>query len=137
MRKHAFNVQGCVKTFLLSSENHPLYVPLPTPKLHYGAIFQPAIPETRQEYSNTTLSTTNHVLSFREFLDSRRRLKSRVHAHIPFQTSLPSFAILRKWGMRCAGCESEGRDGDAIKLSDPSSPEIRLPKCAVKVDSGV
>ena len=32
------SVQSCVKTFLISFETHPLNVPLPTPKLHYGAI---------------------------------------------------------------------------------------------------
>ena len=40
------HVQSCVKTFLLSSENHPQNVPLPTPKMHYDAIFQPAITKT-------------------------------------------------------------------------------------------
>ena len=47
-------VQSCVKTFLLSSENHSQYVLLPTPKLHYGTFFQPAIPETWQECFYTT-----------------------------------------------------------------------------------
>ena len=42
-------VQSCGKPFLLSSENHPQNGPLPTQKLRYGAIFQPAIPETLQE----------------------------------------------------------------------------------------
>ena len=39
-------LQCCVKTFLLSFKNHSLAVLLPTPKLHYGVIFQPAVPET-------------------------------------------------------------------------------------------
>ena len=43
------------KTFLLNSENHFQNVALPTPKLHYGAIFQPAIPETKQDWFYTTL----------------------------------------------------------------------------------
>ena len=37
------------KTFLLSFENHSQNVPLPNPKMHYGAIFQPAIPRNRAE----------------------------------------------------------------------------------------
>ena len=38
------------------SENHPQNVPLPvpTPKMHHGAIFQPAMPETWQEWFYTT-----------------------------------------------------------------------------------
>ena len=43
------------KTFLLSFENHSQNVPLPTQKIHYGAIFQPAIPKTRQECFYITL----------------------------------------------------------------------------------
>ena len=39
-------VQSCVKTYLLSSENNPQNVPLPAPKMHFGAIFQPVVPET-------------------------------------------------------------------------------------------
>ena len=42
-------LQSCVKTFL------PQNVPLLTPKIHYGALFQPAIPKTRQECVYTTL----------------------------------------------------------------------------------
>ena len=38
-------VQSCVKPFLPSSENHSQNVPLPTLSMHYGAIFQPAIPK--------------------------------------------------------------------------------------------
>ena len=38
------------ETFLPSSENHPQNVQLPTPKMHYGTIFQPDILETWQEY---------------------------------------------------------------------------------------
>ena len=49
-----FPVQSCVKTLLLSVENRTQNVPLPTPKLHYGAIFQPTIPKTWQECSYTT-----------------------------------------------------------------------------------
>ena len=52
-----FEIQSCVKTFLLSFENHSQHVLLPTPKLHYGAIFQPAIPETWQECFYTNLYT--------------------------------------------------------------------------------
>ena len=48
-------VQSCVKTFLLSFEIHSQNIPLPTPKVHHGAIFQPAIPETWQESFFTTL----------------------------------------------------------------------------------
>ena len=54
-------VQSCVKTFLLSFENHSGSVPLPTPKLHYGSIFQPAIPKTWQECFYTTLYSGNLV----------------------------------------------------------------------------
>ena len=43
------------KISLLSSKNHPQNVPPPTTKLQYGAIFQPAIPETWQECFYTTL----------------------------------------------------------------------------------
>ena len=43
------------KTFLLSFDNHSQNVPLPTPKLHYSAIFKPAIPQTWQECFYTTL----------------------------------------------------------------------------------
>ena len=41
-------VQSCVKTFLLSFENHSKSSTFHT-KLHYGTIFRPAIPETWQE----------------------------------------------------------------------------------------
>ena len=47
MRQDA--VESCVKTFLLSLENHSKNVHLPTPKLHCDALFQSAIPETCQE----------------------------------------------------------------------------------------
>ena len=36
-------------------DNHPQNVPLRTTKMHYGAIFQPPIPETWQECVYTTL----------------------------------------------------------------------------------
>ena len=39
-------VQSCVNLFLLSFENHSQNVPLPTPKLYYGAIFQLDFPKT-------------------------------------------------------------------------------------------
>ena len=52
---HSMHVSSCVETFLLSSENHPQNFPLPTPNLHYGAIFPPAISETWQECFYTTL----------------------------------------------------------------------------------
>ena len=47
-------LQSCVIPCLLSFENHPQNVhpqnvPLPNPKMHYCAIFQPANPETWQE----------------------------------------------------------------------------------------
>ena len=42
-------IQSCVKTFLLSSENHPQDAPLPTAKIHKVATFLPATPGTRQE----------------------------------------------------------------------------------------
>ena len=45
----------CVKTCLLSSENHLQNVMLPTPKRHYAATFQPAIHGTWQECFYTTL----------------------------------------------------------------------------------
>ena len=48
-------VQCCVKTFLLSFKIHPQNGPLPTPKMHYGAILQPAIPKTCQKCFYTTL----------------------------------------------------------------------------------
>ena len=44
-----FGLQSCVKTFLLNFENHSKHDTLPTLKLHFGTIFQPAIPETWQE----------------------------------------------------------------------------------------
>ena len=47
--------QSYIKKLLVSSENHPQNVPLPAPKMHYGAPFQPAIPETWQECVCTTL----------------------------------------------------------------------------------
>ena len=53
---HKTHIQSCVNTFLLSSGNHSQNVTLLTPKMHHGAIFQPAIPKTwRQECFNTTL----------------------------------------------------------------------------------
>ena len=42
----ARKVQSCVNTFLLSCENHPQNVPLPTLKMRCNTIFQPSIPET-------------------------------------------------------------------------------------------
>ena len=50
--------QSCVKTFLVSSENQTQNVPQSTPKMHYGAIFQPAIPATWRECFYTTLYNT-------------------------------------------------------------------------------
>ena len=61
-RTLAWQEQSCVKTFLLSYENHSKNVPLPTPKLHNGAIFQQAIPETGQECLYTTLYSLGSVL---------------------------------------------------------------------------
>ena len=51
--------QSWVKTLLLSFDNHAQNVPLPTPKLRYGTIFQPAIPETLQKCFYTTLYIIN------------------------------------------------------------------------------
>ena len=48
-------IQSCVKTFLLSSENHPQNVPLPTQKMHHGTTFQPAIPGTWQDFFYMTV----------------------------------------------------------------------------------
>ena len=48
-------VQSYVETFLPSSENHQQNVPLGIPQMHYGAIFQPTMPETWQKCSYTTL----------------------------------------------------------------------------------
>ena len=48
-------IQSCVKSFLLSSENHPQDVLPSSPKLHDGAAFQPTIPGTWQECFCTTL----------------------------------------------------------------------------------
>ena len=39
-------LQSCVTTFLPSFESQPQNVPLLSPKLHYGAMFQIAIPKT-------------------------------------------------------------------------------------------
>ena len=50
-------VQSSVKTLRLSSENHLQNVLLPTSKLHYDVIFQPAMPETWQECLYTTLQS--------------------------------------------------------------------------------
>ena len=55
-------IQSCVKTFLPSSENHSQNVPLPTPNLHYGAIFQHTIPKTPQECFYTTLYNFTFIL---------------------------------------------------------------------------
>ena len=44
-----FHIQSFVKSIPLSFENHNQNVLLPTPKLYYGAIFHPAIPETWQD----------------------------------------------------------------------------------------
>ena len=41
---HCRCAQSCVIIFQLSFENHPQNVAPPTPKLHYGTIFQPAMP---------------------------------------------------------------------------------------------
>ena len=46
---------SCVKTCVLSFENHSQNVPLLTTKLHYHTIFQPAIPKTWQECFYTTV----------------------------------------------------------------------------------
>ena len=62
-------IQSLVKTFLLSSENQSQNVPLPTPKLHHGAIFQQAIPKTWQEFFYTTLYITNPDESALRFCD--------------------------------------------------------------------
>ena len=51
-------LQSCVKVFLPSVENHSQNVPPTTPKLHYGTIYHPAIPETWQECFYTTLYIT-------------------------------------------------------------------------------
>ena len=48
-------VQGSVKTSLLCFEHHSQSVAMPTPKMPYGAIFQPAISETWQECFYTPL----------------------------------------------------------------------------------
>ena len=45
------------KTFLLSFKNRSQNFPLLTPKMHYGPIFQPVIPETWQKCFYTTLYT--------------------------------------------------------------------------------
>ena len=50
-------VQSRVKTFLRSFENRSQNVPLSTPELHYGPIFQLAISETWHEYFYTTMCT--------------------------------------------------------------------------------
>ena len=55
------NLQSCVRTFKLSFKNHPQNVLLPTPKLHYGAIFQAA--KTWQECFYTTVLCTNTKLT--------------------------------------------------------------------------
>ena len=39
-------IQNCKKAFPLSSKNHSQDVPLLTPKMQHGALFQPAIPDT-------------------------------------------------------------------------------------------
>ena len=61
---YSIGPNGAVKTFELSSENHPQNVPLHNPKLHYGAIFQPAIPETWQECLYTTLYCGHNLCRF-------------------------------------------------------------------------
>ena len=67
----------CVKTFLLSFENHSQNVPLPTPKLHCCAIFQPAIPESWQECFYTTLYKGKCVCIVPEVLISRCRIADK------------------------------------------------------------
>ena len=54
-------VQSCAKKGLLSFENHSQNVPLPTPKFHYAAIFQPSIPGNWSECFYTTLYRVIHV----------------------------------------------------------------------------
>ena len=54
---HTVHVLSCVKAFLLSFENHSVNVPLPTPKLHYGAIqcFSQPFPKPGRNVVYTTL----------------------------------------------------------------------------------
>ena len=49
MGRHHYE-QSCVETYQLSFKNPSQNIPLTTPKMHYGAISQPAIPGTWQEY---------------------------------------------------------------------------------------
>ena len=56
-----YRLLSCVKTFLISSEGNPQNVPLPTPKLHNDAIFQPAIPKTWQECFYTYTKVGNRI----------------------------------------------------------------------------
>ena len=52
---HVMEYINFVIFYLIKAENQPQNVPLPTPKMHYGAIFQLAMHETWQEYFYTTL----------------------------------------------------------------------------------
>ena len=52
---NTWEIQSCVKTFLLSSGNHPQNVLLFAPKMDYGAIFQSDMPKTSKECFCTTL----------------------------------------------------------------------------------
>ena len=63
-------VQSREKTFLICFENHSQNVPLPTPKMHYSAIFQPAIPKTCQECF-TLLSTIRMSIPLGRFYESQ------------------------------------------------------------------
>ena len=56
---HSDCVQSCVKTFLPSFENQN--VPLPTPNMHYGALFQPAIPKTWQDSLHFSVCSASAV----------------------------------------------------------------------------
>ena len=71
-------IQSCVKTFLLSSENHPHNVSLPTPQMPYGATFQLqlAIPGTWQEYF-TRLCISPWKMASKRITDFLRFLESR------------------------------------------------------------
>ena len=56
-------VHSCVKTLLLSFENHSQNAMLPTLKLQDGAIYLPGVPKTCLECFYTTLHTVWHPTS--------------------------------------------------------------------------
>ena len=102
-------VQSCAKTLLLSFKNHSENVPLPTPKMHYGAIFQNAIPKTWQEcfYTNLYKAITSfqaNEINSKDYRISGNQQRSNLgkwNQHKGYQISgnksTARLSNLRKW----------------------------------------